>query len=77
MLAANRFNSLVAIRLPEDADNFFGAVELLFYEYFLLGKSKKYSHHKRCKSMRSGQAQAAFSMGSIGGLGDLLVGHGR
>ena len=38
MLAANRFNSLVAIRLPEDVDNFFGAVELLFYEYFLLGK---------------------------------------
>ena len=52
MLAANRLDGLAAIGLAEDADDSFGAVEFVFHEYFLLGKGKKYSHQKRCKSTR-------------------------
>ena len=36
MLPANRLDGLTTIGLPEDADNFFGAVEFVFHGHFRL-----------------------------------------
>ena len=58
----NRFDSgMGSWNLAEDADDSFGAVEFVFHEYFLLGKSKKYSHQKRCKSTRSGHNHLGYT----------------
>jgi len=53
VLAADRLNSLIAVGIGENTDDFFGAVRLLFHEYFLLGKGKKSFHYKRSKYTRS------------------------
>ena len=38
VLAAHRLDGLTAIGLAQDANDFFGAVEFVFHEYFLLDK---------------------------------------
>ena len=54
MLAAHRLDGLNAIGLAQDPNDFFGAVEFVFYEDSSSEKGEKYSHRKRCKSTRSG-----------------------